>query len=242
MGVDISTQNRQELLRQAMELLRRGRGGLCVTPNAQMLHMARRDRRFQDFLNSADIALPDGAGTVLAARILGKAPLEKIPGVEFAQELCGEMAREGFRLYLLGGKPGTAEKAAKNLCARYPGLTVCGTADGYFTDPRAAAQEIGQAAADCVFVCLGCPKQEEFIAQQRDCFPRALVLPLGGSLDIYAGNVPRAPRWMIRADLEWLYRLLRQPKRIGKMLFLPLFIGECYMEKRKNTHGKTHRI
>lgn len=237
MGVLVSTQPRQTLLDQAVYLMESGKPGLCVTPNAQMLHLARRDACFRDFLNSADISLPDGAGTLLAANILGKAPLEKIPGVEFGQDLCREIAHRGLRLYLLGGKPGIAERAAENLRLQYPGLIICGCADGYFHSENAAAAALSQSRPDCVFVCMGCPRQEEFIRRHRSSFGSALVLPLGGSLDIYAGTISRAPRWMIRANLEWLYRLLQQPMRLRRMLFLPLFIVECYMEKRKNKHG-----
>ncbi len=233
MGVQISADSRQQLLSVAMDLIKTG--GLIVTPNAEMLYLARRDAAFRGILNSADIALPDGAGTVLAGKILKRPPLTKIAGVEFALELCQLLAKENRSLYILGGKPGVAEKAGDNLARRFSGLRICGTAHGFYESQTEALAAVKAAKPDCVFVCLGFPLQEA-VASQLD---GTLALCLGGSADIYAGNSRRAPSWMIRLNLEWLYRLLQDPKRWKRMLTLPLFVAECFLERRRN-HGKTH--
>ena len=130
-----------------------------------------------------------------------------------------------MRLYLLGAKPGVAEKAGANLCAKYPGLVLAGTHDGYFSDPQEVVDSINAAGgADVVFVCLGAPKQEKFIADNMDDIHSTLFCGLGGSLDVFAGVAKRAPDIFIKLGLEWFYRLLKQPSRIGRMMKLPKFL------------------
>ena len=139
---------------------------------------------------------------------------------------------KGGRLYLLGGKPGIAEKAAEHLTAKYPGLVICGTADGYFQDEAAVVERVHKARPDVVFVCLGAPKQERFMAAHQQELTCGLMIGLGGSLDGFAGVVKRAPQWMIRCNLEWLYRLLKDPSRLGRMMRLPKFIRACKQQRR----------
>ena len=127
-----------------------------------------------------------------------------------------------MRLFLLGAKPGVAEKAGENLCKKYPGLVLAGTQDGYFTDPQTAVDAINACGgADVVFVCLGAPKQERFMANYMDEIHATLFCGLGGSLDVFAGIAKRAPKIFIKLGLEWFYRLLCQPSRIGRMMKLP---------------------
>ena len=130
----------------------------------------------------------------------------------------------GKRLYLLGAAPGVAEQAAVNLQAAYPGLVVCGAHDGYFQEDGPVAGAIRAARADIVFVCLGFPKQEKWIDANGEAAGARLYIGLGGSLDVFAGKVERAPASFQKLGLEWLYRLIRQPSRIGRMSKLPLFL------------------
>ena len=184
-------------------------------------------------IRQAALVLPDGAGVVLGAKMLGTPLKEKVAGIEFAQRLMAAMAASGHRLYLLGSKPGVAEEAARRCQERYPGLQICGTADGYFKDEAPVVRAINDAHADAVFVCLGAPKQEKFMSSHREELNVRLMVGLGGSLDNFAGNVKRAPRWMIRCNLEWLYRLLKQPQRIGRMMCLPKFLLAVRAEARR---------
>ena len=139
----------------------------------------------------------------------------------------------GGRLYLLGGKPGIAEQAAENMKKTHPKLCICGTADGYFKDEAPVIARINEARADVVFVCLGAPKQECFMHDHRAELNVHLMIGLGGSLDGFAGTVRRAPKWMIRLQLEWLYRLLREPSRIGRMMRLPKFVFAAWRARGK---------
>ena len=192
-----------------------------VTPNAEILYQAGRDAALREAVDRADLALPDGVGVVMAGKILGRPVERKLAGVEFGDAVIGRAAETGKSVYFLGAKPGVAEKAAANLREKHPGLIVAGCADGYFGDDAAAASRVRESGAWILLICLGSPKQEIFLERFRNETGCRLAAALGGSLDVYAGNAKRAPRWMIRLGLEWLYRLVREPKRFGRMMKIP---------------------
>ena len=218
----------------AGEELAKGPGcAYVVPPNPEIVNMARQDPAYGAILNGAGLVLPDGIGVIRAAQILGTPLQERVPGIDFASGLLGRMAKNGLRLYLLGAKPGVAEQAAKNLKQTCPDLIICGTHDGYFQDSAPVVEEIKAAQADVVFVCLGAPKQEKWMAEHGPATGAHLLVGLGGVLDVYAGNVKRAPAVWQKLGLEWCYRLLHQPSRIGRMAKLPLFLVEAAREKRK---------
>ena len=225
MGVGVDNVTLEEALDRAEQLLTSPAGAYAVTPNAEILYDAMHDPALTDLLNRADLVLPDGAGVVLGAKLLGTPLKGKVAGIDFAAALAGRLASSGGRLYLLGSKPGVAETAGEKLRERYPGLNICGTADGYFKEEAPVIEKILAARPDVLFVCLGAPKQEYFMSAHREELKSVgLMIGLGGSLDGFAGNVRRAPKWMIRCNLEWLYRLILEPKRIGRMMRLPKFV------------------
>ena len=205
---------------------------VVVTPNAEIGYDASKDPEFCAMLNQADLMLPDGAGVVLAAK-LRKTPLKgKVAGIDFARNMLSVFARRGTRLYLLGSKPGVAEQAAEKMKELAPGLVICGTADGYFKDEAPVIEKINEAGAEALFVCLGAPKQEKFMFDHRDELKTVrLMAGLGGSLDGFAGNVKRAPDWMIKTNLEWFYLLCKEPKRIGRMMRLPKYVLKAVLAK-----------
>ena len=233
MGDGCDNLTKTDFIDRAKMMLATREKGYVVTPNAEIVYEAVQDASFRDLLNGAAMVLPDGAGVVLGAKILGTPLQEKVAGIEFGEEICKLLAETGGKLYLLGSKPGIADQAGQKLKAKYPGLTVCGTADGYFKDEAAVVTKINEAAPDVVFVCLGAPKQEKFIRNHLDEMNATLYLGLGGSLDGYAGVAQRAPRWMINLSLEWLYRLMKEPKRLGRMMRLPKFVLICLGEKQR---------
>ncbi len=157
--------------------------------------------------------------------------IETIPGIEFAAGLMGKMAERGRSLYLLGAKPGVADLAAERLQKQYPGLKIAGTHDGYFKEDAPVVDAIRESGADCVFVCLGAPKQELWMARFGPETGAHLMAGLGGVLDVFAGNVKRAPQAWQKLGLEWCYRLLHQPSRLGRMAKLPLFLVSAAREK-----------
>ena len=195
-----------------------------VTPNPEIVEVCRENPAAMQAVNGADLGLPDGIGVVKGAAMLGTPLKEKTPGIEFAAGLMGKMAETGKSLYLLGAKPGVAEEAGRRICARYPALVLCGTHDGYFKDEQAILPEIAAAKPDLLFVCLGAPKQEKWMARWGQHTGAKLAIGLGGCLDVFAGNVQRAPERWQKLGLEWAYRLKKEPKRIGRMAKLPLVL------------------
>ncbi|MBR4308252.1 MAG: WecB/TagA/CpsF family glycosyltransferase [Oscillospiraceae bacterium] len=233
LGVNYDNVTMEEALQKGRQILLGDRPCYCVTPNAEMAYDALKNPDFCALLNGAEIVLPDGAGVVLAAKIL-KTPLkQKVAGVEFAQNMLAVMEELGSRLYLLGSKPGIAEMAAEKMLQKHPKLNICGMADGYFKDEQQVVSEINEAQADAVYVCLGAPKQEYFMQTHSSALNAKLLCGLGGTLDSIAGTVKRAPRWMIRLQLEWLYRLIKEPRRFKRMLRLPKFIFAAVKKRMK---------
>lgn len=224
LGVAFDNVTIDEAVDRALALLEEDRPHLVVTPNPEIVQRAEKDPEFAGILAQADLVLPDGVGVIYAAKILGRPLRARVPGIDFAAALLARIAGTGTRLFLLGAAPGVAELAAVNLRAAYPGLVVCGFHDGYFKEDRPVADAIREARADLVFVCLGAPKQEKWIAANGAAAGARLYVGLGGSLDVFAGKVERAPESFQRLGLEWLYRLLKQPSRIGRMAKLPLFL------------------
>lgn len=231
MGVGFDNLTKSQFIDRAKSLIAAGEKGYCVTPNAEIVYEAVQDSDFRDLLNEACLVLPDGAGVILGAKILGTPLQEKVAGIEFGEAICAAMAECGGKVYFLGGKPGVAEQAAAKLVEKYPGLNICGTADGYFKDEAEVVAKINELSPDVLFVCLGAPKQEKFMKAHMEELNVHLMLGLGGSLDGYAGIAKRAPQWMINLSLEWLYRLIKEPKRLGRMMRLPKFVLICGAEK-----------
>ena len=212
LGVGFDNVTMDEALARGEELLCSEGAHYVVTPNPEIMETCRADAAANAAVNGADLVLPDGIGIIYAAKILGEKLHGKVAGIEFAESLVAAMAKENMRLYLLGAKPGVAEKAGANLCAKYPGLVLAGTHDGYFSDPQKVVDSINAAGgADVVFVCLGAPKQEKFIADNMDDIHSTLFCGLGGSLDVFAGVAQRAPEFYCKHNLEWFYRLIKYP-------------------------------
>ena len=239
MGVAFDNVTMAEALDRAEELLNRPGADYCVTPNAEIVYEAMHDAQFCTLLNDAAMVLPDGAGTVLGAKLLGTPLKEKVAGIDFATNLLGVLEASGKSLYLLGAKPGIGELAAEKMKQMHPKLNICGVADGYFQEEAPVVEKINAVKPDVLFVCLGAPKQERFMHEHRGELDTRFMIGLGGSLDGFAGTVKRAPRWMIRLQLEWLYRLIKEPRRFGRMLRLPKFVLAvlaCRLRGGKN-HG-----
>lgn len=206
--------------------------GYVVTPNSEIVYVARDNVAFANLLNQATQVLPDGIGIVYAAKILGQKLSGKVAGIDYADALLARMAQENMRVFLLGAKPGVAEQAAQKLQEKHQGLQVAGTADGYFkNDADAVAQIEAVGGADVLFVCLGAVRQEQFMADNLPNMPVTVACGLGGSLDVFAGNVERAPDIYIKLGMEWFYRLVKEPWRIKRMGKLPLF-GLVVIKKR----------
>ena len=231
LGVGFDNVTKAEAVERALELIDAREGRYVVTPNPEIVMLAKENPALKEALAGADIVLPDGAGIVKGAAILGRPMREKVPGIDFACGVMARLAERGGSVYLFGAKPGVAEAAAETLRTKFPGLVISGTSDGYFSDDGPIIEKIKDAAPDFLLVCLGAPKQELWMAKMSGKLPVGLMVGLGGSLDVFAGTVKRAPEAWQKLDLEWLYRLLKEPRRIGRMMKLPLFVIEAAGER-----------
>lgn len=231
LNIEFNNITKTEAVSFAMDCIEKRSGGYVVTPNPEIVMEATRNQALMDALSDASLVLPDGIGIIYGARILGTPLREKVPGIDFADDLMALLSKRQGSVYLFGAKPGVAEKAGERLSAKYPGLVVCGCSDGYFQDDSGIIEEINRKTPDLLFVCLGFPKQEIWMHKHKDHLNVGIMAGLGGSLDVFAGNVERAPVSWQRLGLEWLYRLLKQPSRIGRMMRLPIFLF-CVIKKR----------
>ena len=240
LGISFDDLTREEAARLGAQLLAEDRFHYVVTPNPEFILAAEKDQAFLDVLNSADLVLADGVGVVYSAKILGKPLKGRVPGIEFAADMLACLNGMGGRLYLLGAKPGVAEEAGRRILAQYPNIVLCGTQDGYFKDEEAALLKVAAARPDLLFVCLGAPKQEKWMARWGRHTGARLAIGLGGALDVFAGNVERAPESWRRLGLEWAYRLKKEPQRAGRMARLPLVLVKAAGERmRDGKRGKS---
>lgn len=199
------------------------------TPNSEIIQSCVENEELYSAINRGDLVPPDGIGVIYASKILGRPLKAKCAGYELGLEMVKYSNESGVKIFFLGGKPGVAEAARHRLLLTYPNAQIVGTHDGYFRkdsdENDAVIQKINASGAEILYVCLGVPVQEKWILSNRDKLTNVkLCLALGGSLDGYSGNVKRAPRLFIRLGLEWFYRLICQPSRIGRMMKLPKFL------------------
>ncbi len=211
------------------------KGRYVFTPNSEMLMRAYRDKKFCDILNTASLLTADGIGVVYASKILKNPISERCAGFDTAVKLLEKMSGRGMSLYLFGSKPGVADEAKNTINKKYPGVRVVGTQDGYFDDEKEKAiiNDINEKSPDVIFVCLGAPKQEEWIYKNAKNLNVGCMLGIGGTLDVLAGTVERAPEFYCKYGIEWLYRLIKQPSRIGRMMDLPKFGLSVLLHGRK---------
>ena len=234
LGVDVDAVTMAEavdVVRRAMDT----RAGVMVaTANAEMLMRATHDEELRRILNASALVVPDGAGTVWAARHLGHAMPERVAGYDLAQELLRCAPAEGRSVYFFGSAPGVAEKAKAKAEQLYPGIEIVGVRNGFFSpaDNAAIIAEIRAARPDLLLVALGVPKQEKWIAAHLAELDVPVAIGVGGTLDVMAGVMKRAPHWMQKAKLEWLFRGLMQPKRAGRLLALPKFVLKVHASRK----------
>jgi len=209
------------------------------TLNPEFVMIARRDPNFWNILQRATLCVPDGVGLLWAARRQGTPLPERVTGSDGVPIIAQRAAQHGWRLYLLGAGPGIAQRTADILQARFPGLPIAGVYEGSPApeDEDAIVERINVSGADILFVAYGAPEQDKWIARNLPRLKVTMAMGVGGAFDFIAGVVPRAPVWMQRMGIEWLYRLYLQPWRIKRMMRLPRFVLAVLLSKRV-THPK----
>lgn len=233
-GVRFDSVSMDEALSRAADFIEDKEASLPFvvhTPNSEIVQLCVEQPAYYPLINSADLIIPDGIGVVMASKIL-KTPLRKgkVAGCDLGLRIAAYCAERAHGVYFLGGKPGVAELAGERLAEKFPGFSLSGCRDGYFDksaseENDAVIEAINASGAEVLYVCLGVPAQEKWIFENKERLTHVkLCLALGGSLDVYAGTVKRAPKLFIKLGLEWFWRLLLQPTRIGRMMKLPKFL------------------
>ena len=218
-------------MRQSVELLEQRmlaqEHTFVVTANAEIIMMCQEDAGYNKIVSQeAELVLPDGAGAVWAGRYLGHEVPERVAGFDLFNNLLALAAKKGYTAFFFGGSPGIAEAAKAKAESLYPGVKVAGCRNGYFTEAEEPEiiKAINASGADMLFVALGAPKQEKWLLQYRRQLRPHILMGIGGSFDVLAGKMERAPKWMQDASLEWAFRLYKQPGRFMRMLALPKFV------------------
>lgn len=203
--------------------------GQVVTINPEMIDYASNNTDFADIINKAELVIPDGIGVQIGLKISGY-NVRRIPGIEFAKKLLEELHEHPIAL--IGAKPHVITNAVENLRSEIKGLNLVYVQDGYFKDDERVLAEVTEKSPRLVLVALGSPKQEEFIYKLKSHLPNAIMVGVGGSFDVWAGEVERASEIWQKFGLEWLYRTLKEPKRFKRIFpTLPLFVLKVLKEK-----------
>ena len=223
LGVHVDCVTMTQAIEKIDALIKQKKPSLVATANAEMLMLATQDLQLKNILNLAAMVVPDGAGTVWAARHLGFECPERVAGVDLVTNLL----KKNYRAYFFGAAEGVAKKAAEKF------QNVAGVRNGFFSkdDEPQIISDINSANADILLVGLGVPKQEKWIFDNLDKLNVPVSIGVGGTFDVLAGNVKRAPGWMQRAKLEWLFRAMLQPSRAGRLIALPKFVFEVHNSK-----------
>lgn len=227
LGVPVHPLTMNESVAVLEEKLQKKEQAFVVTANAEIIMMCQQDKEYNNIVSEqADLVLPDGAGAVWAGRYLGNEVPERVAGFDLYNQLLKLSADKGYKVYFFGGAPGVAEAAKNKAEELYPGVQIVGCRNGYFTEAEEEAiiKEINDAAPDMLFVALGAPKQEKWLVKYRKKLKPRVLMGIGGSFDVLAGKMERAPKWMQEASLEWAFRLYKQPSRFMRMLALPKFV------------------
>ena len=226
LGVGIDCIDSEEALTQIENFIADGNPHQVVTANAEIIYQANRNEKMRNVINQAQMVTADGSGVVWASKQLGRPLRQRVTGIDLVNSICEQSARNGWKLYILGSAPGVAATAAVNIRQKFPGCNIVGTHHGYFNakEEKQIVAELLQLQPDVLFVALGAPKQEYWIAEHMAQLQIPVSMGIGGSMDVLSGNVKRAPRWMQKMSLEWLYRLLIQPTRFKRVLALPKFM------------------
>ncbi|MBR2142188.1 WecB/TagA/CpsF family glycosyltransferase [Anaerovibrio sp.] len=234
LGVNVNSLTMAEAVETVKNFIEKGERKLIATANAEMIMRATYDVELKTILNAADLVVPDGAGTVWAAGYLGHPMPERVAGYDLSQELMRLAPSKKYKLYFFGSAPGVADLAKAKAEKWYPGIDIVGTRNGFFSaeDEQSIIADIKAKRPDILLVALGVPKQEKWLYAHLDELNVPVSIGVGGSFDVMAGVMKRAPLWMQKAKLEWLYRGLKQPSRIGRLMALPKFVFKVMGSKK----------
>ena len=227
LNIWVDAVTRDQAIRLVKDFVENGnRPHVVFASNPEKNFSVPRDPELYDIFRKADLLLPDGVGMVKAARIIHGIRMERIPGVEFMEDICRLCAKKGYKIFIYGAKEEVNREAVNILETRYPGINIVGRANGYLPEEEipGLVRRINRSGAQVLFLALGSPKQEQWFVRYRNDLETVRVCQgIGGSLDAITGRVKRAPQFWCHIGLEWFYRLVSEPKRIKRQKVLPLF-------------------
>lgn len=234
LGVTFDVLTMNEAVKKAMSFFEDGRKHIICTPNPEIVMEAQEDEQLMNILKAADLVVPDGIGVVWASKYSKKRIKERVAGYDLGQNLMKEMAKTNKSVYFFGGAPGVAAQAAKKMQKEYEGLRIVGVRNGYFSgkEEKEIIAEIKACKPDLLLVGLGAPKQEKWIYDNLRFTNAKVAIGVGGSFDVMAGTLKRAPKIYQKLGLEWFHRLISQPTRIKRMLRLPQFVIKILTTQR----------
>lgn len=234
LGIKVHVVNMAGAVYVLEEWINKGGCYHVVTVGTEMIMAAQENKEFQEVINKADLVVPDTSGVLWASRRLGVNLCEKVAGIDLIGRLLSLAVKSGIGVFLLGGKPGVAELAAKEMVSRYPRLIIAGAHYGYFKaesdEEKKVIEMIRVSSAKLLLVGMGFPRQEEWLARYLKDTGASVGIGVGGSFDVFAGVLKRAPQWMIRLHIEWLFRFVQEPRRWRRMLAIPKFICKVIMD------------
>lgn len=243
LGVPIDRVDMKEAVKRATDAIEHNQKYFIVTPNSEIVVEANKNKELLNIIKSADLVVPDGIGLVIGSKIIGQPLSERVTGIDLMEQLLIYANQNSKSIYLIGAKEGIAFDAAINIKKKYPNIIIAGTHHGYFSgihtdkpghkEEEEVIEHIIKADADMVFVALGALKQEKFISAYLQRLSGRLFMGVGGSLDVYSGIVQRAPQIYQNLGIEWLYRLIKEPFRIKRMMSLPVFLINVIIKKEK---------
>lgn len=235
LGFDIDTFEQEDSIKSAVDyvmgLIETKQGGQIVTINPEMIEFGLKNSEFAEILKNAELVIPDGVGIKIGLKIKG-VNTQRIAGIEFSHKLVEECSKNNFSVGLIGAKPHIIEKAAENLKAEFENLDIVYVQDGYFQDKDAVLADLKEKSPQLLLVAMGSPKQEEFISEARKILPQAVMIGVGGSFDVWSGEVERAPEIYQKLGIEWVYRTVKEPWRFKRIFpTLPRFILRVLLNK-----------
>lgn len=239
MGVRIDNKSMDEVVKIVEDKLFKKEKYIIYTPNTEIIMICQKDKEFLNYMNKSDINIPDGIGLIYASKIKNHPLKEKVAGFDLSMKLLELANKNRLKLYAVGGKPGVAKEALKKVQEDYPNIKIAGSHHGYFKgahlgqggneEELSVVDEINNANPDILFVGFGAKKQEQWIEYNKDKLNAKIIIGNGGTIDVLAGNVKRAPDIYIKLGLEWFYRLIKEPQRISRQAVLPVFMAKVIL-------------
>ncbi len=228
LGVSVDMIDMNLAIAQINNLIKNNdKGNYIFAINAEKIIALQKDSFLKEMSEKATLLIPDGMGAVLAIRILYGIKVQRVPGVDLMHNICKEASKKGYKIFIYGAKEEVNREVVEKLYSIYPGINIVGRCNGYLSEEKMGdlVKKINESQADILFIALGSPKQEKWIQKYLPELTSVKICQgIGGTLDTIVGHVKRAPELLQKSALEWLYRLIKEPKRIRRQIIIPIFV------------------